>query len=63
MCFSMTAFSNLFASKSNDGKFVYRPSNSKAGWFSVIVNLIIQVITQAVYMISRVMEAIKFIKT
>ena len=58
----MTEFSNLFTNESNDKKFVYRPSNSEANWCRVIVNLIIWVITQTGYIISRVMEAIKFIK-
>ena len=50
---------NLFTNKSIDRKFVYHPSNSKANWFRMIVNLIIQIITQTGHIISRVMEAIK----
>ena len=62
ICFSITGFSNLFASESNEIKFVYHPSNSKANWFRMIANLIILVITQTGNTISRVIEAIEFIK-
>ena len=62
MCFSIMGFANLFTNESYDRKFVYHPSNSEANWFGMILNLIIQVINQPCYIISRVMEAIKVIK-
>ena len=40
MCLSITGFSNLFTNESNDRNFVYYPSNSRANWLRMIMNLV-----------------------
>ena len=51
-------FSYLPTNESTDIKSVYHPSNSKATWLRMIVNLI----TKMSYIISMVMEAIRSVK-